>query len=444
MRDEIAGGSGPGAEGGAQADVVVVGAGAAGLACAQDLVAAGLRVRLLESDDTVGGRMRTDRVAGFTTDRGFQVFNTYYPQVKRRIDLRALRLRAFTPGLLVHTDGRLRRITDPTRRPGASRDLLPGGLFSARDLAALGLLSARDMFGPAVRPRTRPDTTTRTALAGAGFSSRAVETFFRPFLSGVFLEDELDTSARFFHLVWRSMLRGTLCLPADGIGAVPAQLATGLPRGVLSTGSAVASLTTGGVALTGAGELTARAVVVATGSAAAARLLPGLDADRSPRTVTTLYHAVERSPLTEPTLVIDARRRFLNTCVLTELHRGYAADGRSLVSTSVLGAPGPAEEGAVLAALGEVYGADTSNWQPVHRVTVRDALPAMLPSRALSRTTRFAPGRYVCGDHRATGSLQGALASGARAAREVLADLRSPAGQAPVPGATPAERRGRG
>ncbi|KIF04855.1 amine oxidase, partial [Streptomyces sp. RSD-27] len=279
-------------------DVVVIGAGAAGLACAADLDTAGLRVRLLEAEDTVGGRLRTDRVAGFTADRGFQVFNTGYPQVKRRLDLRALRLRPFTPGVLVHTDtGRL-RLGDPTRRPRDGVGLLTGGRVGPRDLLALGVLSARALLAPASRVRSRSDVTTRTALADAGFSEEFVETFFRPFLSGVFLEDSLETSARFFHLVWRSMLRGTLCLPRDGIGAVPAQLAAGLPPGAVRTSSPVSGLTPGGVLLDGT-ELRARAVVVATGAGAAARLLPDLRPVPG-RTVTTLYHAAERSPLPEP------------------------------------------------------------------------------------------------------------------------------------------------
>ncbi|GAA3092184.1 NAD(P)/FAD-dependent oxidoreductase [Streptomyces roseofulvus] len=409
---------------GSRYDAVVVGAGAAGLACAGDLCGVGLRVLLLEAGDTVGGRMRTDQVAGFTADRGFQVFNTSYPQVKRRVDLKALRLRPFTPGVVVHTDRGPRRFTDPTRRPRDSRDLLPGRLASARDLAALAALSARDALAPASVLRHGADGTTLDALAAAGVSPRLVETFFRPFLSGVFLEDSLETSARFFHLVWRSMLRGTLCLPADGIGAVPAQLAARLPRNVLRTGSAVSALTPGGVALTDGREVRSRTVVVATGQRIAGELLPGLRVPDG-RTVTTLYHAAVRAPLDEPVLVVDARRRFLNTCVLTAVQPRYSADGRALVSTSVLGRPGPVETEAVVRALGEVYGTETGDWEPVHRVTVTDALPALPGPAPLVRDVRWAPGRYVCGDHRATGSLQGALASGARAARAVLDDLRA-------------------
>ncbi|MFF8410010.1 NAD(P)/FAD-dependent oxidoreductase [Streptomyces omiyaensis] len=405
-------------------DAVVVGAGAAGLACAGDLCAEGLRVLLLEAGDAPGGRMRTDRVAGFTADRGFQVFNTSYPQVKRRVELRALRLRPFTPGVLVDTGGGLRRFTDPSRRPKESGDLLRGRLASGRDLLALSVLSARDTLAPASVLRRGTDGTTREALAAAGVSPDLVETFFRPFLSGVFLEDRLETSARFFHLVWRSMLRGTLCLPAEGIGAVPAQLAARLPRHVLRTGTPVAALTPDGVVLADGGEVPSRAVVVATGQRVAAELLPGLRVPEG-RIVTTLYHAADRPPLEEPVLVVDSRRRFLNTCVLTAVQPGFSTDGRALVSTSVLGSPDTAETAAVLRALGEVYGADTSGWEPVHRVTVTDALPAMPGPTPLSRTVRWAPGRYVCGDHRATGSLQGALSSGARAARAVLEDLGS-------------------
>ena len=61
------------------ADVVVVGAGLAGLACATTLLRAGLDVVVVEASDAVGGRVRTDVVDGFRLDRGFQVLNTGYP-----------------------------------------------------------------------------------------------------------------------------------------------------------------------------------------------------------------------------------------------------------------------------------------------------------------------------------------------------------------------------
>ncbi|MEU3460748.1 NAD(P)/FAD-dependent oxidoreductase [Streptomyces sp. NPDC006733] len=403
-------------------DVIVIGAGLAGLACTADLLRAGLTVRLLEASDAAGGRMRTDVVDGFRLDRGFQVFNTSYPQVKKRLDLAALRLRPFTPGMLLDHAGRRVRLGDPTRRPHPLADLLPGRFASARDLAALAVLSARDLLAPPALLRRGPETTTRAALSAAGISSDLTEAFFRPFLAGVFLEADLETSSRFFHLVWRSMLRGTLCLPATGIRAVPDQLADALPGGTLRLETPVQHLRDTGVTLHDGSDLTADTVVVATGARAAQALLPDLDIP-SGRTVTTHYHAADRSPLAEPTLLVDTTGLLLHTSVLTEVTPTYSADGRALISSSLLTPDAPGQEAAVRARLAELYGTDTSGWEHLGSRTVPDALPAMTAPHPLVRTTRLAKGRYVCGDHRATGSVQGALASGSRAAREILADL---------------------
>ncbi|GGP42677.1 oxidoreductase [Streptomyces variabilis] len=402
-------------------DVIVVGAGLAGLACALDLCRAGRRVALLEASDGVGGRMRTDRRDGFLLDRGFQVFNTSYPQVKRRLDLRSLRLRPFTAGVVAHTSTGPVRLVDPTRESGAAEALTPGRLPGARDLAALAGLTAWDALLPASAVRRRRDGSTSQALKRAGVSDAMVDEILRPFLSGVFLEDRLETSARFFHLVWRSMVRGSLCLPARGVGAVPAQLADGLPDGVLRLGTPVSSLTDDGVLTENGSEIPAGAVVVATEPATAARLLPGLPVPAT-RTVTTYHHAADASPAVEPVLRVDGTGTVLNTCVLSQAAPTYAPAGTALVSTSVLGADDPGRERTVLQRLAELYGTDTGGWQRLDVRTVQGALPAMAPPWPLSRTTRLGPGRYVCGDHRATGSVQGALASGSRAAREVLAD----------------------
>jgi hypothetical protein len=286
----------------------------------------------------------------------------------------------------------------------------------------LALLTSRDMLGPASRIRHRRDQSTLTALRRAGISGELIERLFRPFLAGVFLEDELETSSRLFHLVWRSMLRGSLCLPRHGIQAVPGRLETALPPATIRLETPVSELTDEGVLLADGTERAADVVVVASG-AAAARLLPGLRV-LATRTVTTVYHATPTSPLAEPTLLIDTEREILHTIVLSEVTPGYASNGRALVSSSVLGTGGDSPEPAVRRRLATLYGVDTADWEHLATYTIEGALSAMAARHLLIRGCRVGPGRYVCGDHRTTGSVQGALASEARAAREILAAAR--------------------
>ncbi|MEO3761855.1 NAD(P)/FAD-dependent oxidoreductase [Streptomyces sp. B8F3] len=401
-------------------DVIVVGAGAAGLACAFDIAAAGQDVRVLEASDAVGGRMRTDHRDGFLLDRGFQVLNTSYPQLRRRASLPALRLRPFTPSVLSHTrHGRL-RYGDPSRRPRDLPRLARPGRHALRDGAGLAAVSLFSALAPPRALRARTERTTSEELGRRGITGDLLENFLHPFLSGVFLDDRLETSSRVFHMVWRSFLRGTVTLPAAGIGAVPAHLASLLPPGTVRFDHPVRELTATGVLSADGRELDAPAVVVATEAETAARLLPHLTVPPT-RTVCTYYYAAPDSPLREPTLLLDARRRFLHTCVPSQVVPGYAPRGHALVCASVLGTHTRQRALALREALAEAYETDTSRWEEIARYSIPGALPAMVPPWPLSRTGRAGAGRYVCGDHRATGSVQGALASGARAAREVLA-----------------------
>ena len=83
---------------------------------------------------------------------------------------------------------------------------------------------------------------------------------------------------------------------------------------------------------------------------------------------------------------------------------------------------GDAGEPAVRAHLARLYGVDTARWEHVARYDVSAALPDQRPPMGrLEKPVRLGDGLFVCGDHRDTASIQGALVSGQRAARAVLA-----------------------
>ena len=59
-----------------QADVVIIGAGIAGLSCARHLSKNNVTFIVLEADSRIGGRLKTDMHDGFILNHGFQVLQT--------------------------------------------------------------------------------------------------------------------------------------------------------------------------------------------------------------------------------------------------------------------------------------------------------------------------------------------------------------------------------
>lgn len=406
-----------------ETDVVVVGAGLAGLSCARALEAADRPVVVLEAGDHVGGRVSTERIDGFLLDRGFQVLNPSYPAVRDLVDLSALRLQQFDAGLLVRTGSSLEVLADPRRSPRHLVATLRSGLLDVGDLVGLSRWLAPVLFDPQGSARGA-DKTLGDALDAAGVDGPLRRVLDR-FLAGVLADSHGATSAAFTRLLLRSFALASPGLPERGMQALPEQLAASLADVRLST--PVHAVATGRVE-TDAGALTAQHVVVAADPVSAARLL-----DRpAPRMkgLTTWWWSATESPEDRPLLVVDGRHGpdggppgpVWNAAVVSAGAPSYAPPGRHLVQATTLldRVDGDADEAAVRAHVGQIYGCDTSAWELLTHHRIPSALPAVPPPLRLRSDLHAGDGILVCGDHCDTSSIQGALASGKRAARTVL------------------------
>lgn len=401
-----------------EADVIVVGAGLAGLATALRLVAAGRSVQVLEASDAPGGRMRSDHVDGFTIDRGFQVLNTAYPELQRIGMPPGLDLRAFLRGALLRDADGLHLVADPRQAPSGAVGLLTAPLGSAADRIRLAVYLAEVVLSPIGRCRGGRDVELREALRRHGVSGDPVEHFLRPFLQGVLQERELTTSSRFAAFVLRTFALGTVGVPARGMGALPAALAERLPEGTIEYGARVDAVRPGEIDVAGGTTRSADAVVVAADPLTAARLLelqpPVMHA------ITTVWHAVPAPPTRRPVIALDAEGGpVANSVVMTNAAPAYSPDRRALIASSVLGAE-PIPDALLRSTLARIWGVGTVGWEEIAVTRVPEALPALPGGSPLRKPVHLAEGLYVAGDHRDTPSIEGALVSGRRAADAYL------------------------
>lgn len=401
--------------------MIVVGAGVAGLRCAQVLSAHGISPIVLEASDRVGGRMATDQIDGHLIDRGFQLLNPAYPQAGRALDLAALDLRSFAPGLVV-SDGTQRiALSDPLRRPTTALGTLRALPGSLRGRLALGILLARLRAGDLRRLLAAEDAPADRWLAARGVDAAAIDTVLRPFLAGVVLEDRLETSGRLVALFLRSFVSGLPGVPTAGMAAIPAQMAASLPAGSVRLATPVESLGAHHV-VTASGRIDADAVVLATAGTEAGSLL-GRPAGPW-RAVTTWWYSTTETVGGGPMLVADRSGDVLvNAVEMTAVAPGYAPPGRRLFAASSLGTAADLDvEAAVAGRLGLLAGIPSTALELVAVSVIDRALPAMAAPLDL-RPEIDVDGVLLAGDHVATPSIQGAMASGERAARRVLGRL---------------------
>lgn len=407
-------------------DVIIVGAGMAGLSAAIHLKRAGKKVLVLEASDRVGGRVKTDRIDGFILDNGFQVLLTEYPEAKDLLNYDRLKLVKFLPGAYVYTGNpKFRIISDPGRMPGKMFTTLFSGIGSIGDKIKiltlknkLRKLSVEEIFA-------QPEITTAEALKQYGFSNGMIEQFLKPFFSGVFLESELSTSRRMFDFTFKMFCEGSAAIPVDGMDSIPNQLAQELGDSELRLNSKVAKVNSKKVTMENGYEFSAEDIIIACDHSGEIEGLP-----KSPeiayRQATTFYYKYSHSPLLEPFLMVNALPGKLinHLAVITDISSRYSFTSDALISVSVVNDKGLNDDilsREVKKELKEWFGPSASYWELIKLYKIKKALPVQdsVRMKLNKHEVMIGAGLYHIGDFALNSSINGAMSAGKQIAQHI-------------------------
>lgn len=414
--------------------IVIIGAGMAGLTCANYLHLQGREVLLLDNQNEVGGRVQTDLFDGFRLDRGFQILLTAYPEAQRLLNYNALNLKLFRSGAAIHHPQPLggslwMKLLNPFTEPFSVFQTAFSPVGTLTDKLRIADLIRHVKSMSTGQLFDQPDTTTATYLRDRGFSEQMIERFFRPFFGGVFLENDLTTSSNFFEFCFKNFFLGNAAIPALGIGEIPKQLANRLPAGSVRLNTRVDRVAGKNVHLASGESIRAEAVVLAVDARSAARLRGEKEPEltRFNHTTCTYFAAPTadrpQSLKADKLLLLNTKRSSYvhNLAILSDVAPAYAPAGQTLVSVSTQGfleVDTALLTRRIQTELTDWFGESVQGWRHLRTDHLPEALPTYGPD-ARHSPLQLAEGLFQCGDQTTYPSLNAAMQTGRQVAEMI-------------------------
>ncbi len=405
-----------------QPSISIIGAGVSGLTAAITLQKAGYQTTIYEANSFVGGRVHSDASRSQILDHGFQVMLDAYPAVQEFLDLEALKLRKFVPGSIVFKEGKKYRLGDASRNSSFLWSTIIAGVGSIKDKWLVFSLSRKLKQKSIPEIFSSPEVTTLAYLEAYGFSAKMINSFFKPFYAGIFLETELATSSRMFEFVFKMFTEGNATIPAQGIKAIPEQLAAQLPVESIVFGKKVSSVVGNEITFENGEKATSDFTIIAT---PAGKLVPNLsNQEQDWHQVTVLYLDTDHTGFDEAIIGLVANEE----SIINNFHflQDVFDDHKNIISVSVVKKHSLNNEQLTERVIKELREeTDIKASSLIKMFHINKALPRLqsLNNCMHPTETQLTEHVFLAGDHLSNGSLNAAMLNGKAAAQAVMSKI---------------------
>ena len=401
-------------------EFLVVGAGLAGLTAAKVLSQSGREVLLLEKSDGVGGRVRTDQYKDFLLDRGFQVLLTAYPELPKHLNLSLLRLHSFESGATIFSDGHFSKVGDPFRNVSSIMSTAFTKTIGMQDKIKLLKLRNSLIGRKKIYFQQKDDKRILETFEELGFTSKAINSFFKPLVGGIQLDPSLSGSTRLCFLVLKMLFIGDAAIPSRGMGAISEQLSKQINESSIRLTSSVDKVEGKKVILESGESFLPSNLIIATEGPATAKLL-GQESPLS-RSVSCIYFSASQAPSSSKAILLNGEKNgpALNVAIMSNISPSYSKNGKALIAVAIPNTIKPDSMENVLIQMRKWFGDSVDSWEHIKTYSIEHGQPDLRPGDPFRKSIKNSEGVYICGDHRDTPSIQGALVSGRRAAEICL------------------------
>ncbi len=399
--------------------ITIIGAGISGITAGIYLHKKGYKIQILEASERAGGRIKTEIVDGYRLDRGFQVLLSEYPETKALLNYEKLNLKRFLPGATVLYDGGQFEIADPFRRPSATFATLFAPVGSLKDKINTLFLKNKLLKISIPKIFEQKEKTTLNQLSDYGFSPKMIDRFYKPFFSGIFLENNLSTSQRMFDFVMKMFSEGDAVIPALGMEEIPKQLISLLPENSIQYNVKVSKIEKNSIfAENGAFFKTDKIIIATEATGFANNYIT--ESKIKPQQVTNVYFEADITPTQKAVVILNAstsKKWVNNLTVLSNVSENYAPKGKVLISVSYNGIPDIADD--ILAENMKIeleiwYGKQVFTWKTLRVYRINYALPNQehVKNEVEKKNMQINENLFLCGDHLLNGSINAAMKSG--------------------------------